>query len=261
MNILEEIVQNTRKEVEERKSQVAVQELESSTFFSRDTLKPASFFDGKVGVIAEFKRQSPSKGIINPTEDVETVTKGYADAGASMLSILADVKYFGGSMEYIKRARVVNDIPILRKDFIVDEYQVLEAKAIGADAILLIAACLSKQEMKELGQLAQSLGLSVLMEVHNEEELEKCLNPHIDLLGVNNRNLKTFDVSIQTSLDLVDKIPSEFIKVSESGLKDAQTIKELQNAGFGGFLIGETFMKTPQPAEALKNLIGQVNQL
>ena len=138
--------------------------------------------------------------------------------------------------------RQVNDIPILRKDFIVDEYQVIEAKAIGADAILLIAGCLEKEEMVNLGKLAQSLGMEILMEVHDQAELEKCLNPYIDLLGVNNRNLKTFDVSIQTSIDLADQIPDEFIKVSESGLKDAETIKELKKFRFEGFLIGETFM-------------------
>jgi len=161
-------------------------------------------------------------------------------------------------MEYIKRARKVTQTPILRKDFIVEEFQILEAKAIGADAILLIAGCLTTEEMTSLGKFAQSLGLAVLMEVHNQDELNKCLNPHIDLLGVNNRDLKTFDVSIQTSIDLVDKIPNEFVKVSESGLKDAETIKELQSHGYKGFLIGETFMKTNTPADTLKLLVEQL---
>ena len=258
MNILEKIVANTREEVALRKEQVSIKELEQSELYSRETYSPRKFIKERSGIISEFKRQSPSKGIINPTTDVESVTKGYADAGASMLSILADEKFFGGGMDYIKRARKVNTIPILRKDFIVDEYQVIEAKAIGADAMLLIAGCLEKKEMITLGALAQSLGMEILMEVHDQVELEKCLNPHIDLLGVNNRNLKTFDVSIQTSIDLADQIPNEFIKVSESGLKDAETIKELKKSGFEGFLIGETFMKTEDPALTLKQLVDQL---
>jgi indole-3-glycerol phosphate synthase len=262
MNILDKIVANTIKEVDARKAQVSVAQLEQTDGFLRATFAAKDFFppvnEERSGIIAEFKRMSPSKGLINPRTDVETVTKGYADAGASMLSILAEEKYFGGSMEYIKRARLVNKVPILRKDFIVDEYQVIEAKSIGADAILLIAACLSRQEMIDLGKLAHSLNLSVLMEVHNEEELGKCINPYIDLLGVNNRNLKTFDVSIETSISLVNKIPNEFIKVSESGLSEAQTIIDLKDHGFTGFLIGETFMKTNDPALELKKLVTQL---
>lgn len=260
MNILEEIVLNTRKEVAERKKLTSIAALEKDEFFGRKTLAIKPFFEERSGIIAEFKRQSPSKGIINPTTDVEGITKGYADAGASMLSVLADEKYFGGSMEYVSRARRVNEIPILRKDFIVDEFQILEAKAIGADAILLIAGCLSHQEMVDLGKFAHSLGLAVLMEVHDQEELDKCLNPYIDLLGVNNRNLKTFEVSIETSIALVDKIPADFIKVSESGLKDAHTIKELKKHSYNGFLIGESFMKTDHPAKALEDLINELNK-
>ena len=264
MNILDKIVANTIKEVNERKSQVSVSQLEKTKAFSRTTFAAKDFFppvnSDRSGIITEFKRESPSKGLINATTDVEQVTKGYSDAGASMLSILAEQMYFGGSMDYIKRARLVNDIPILRKDFIVDEYQVVEAKSIGADAILLIAACLSRQEMIDLGQLAHSLNLSVLMEVHNEEELEKCLNPYIDLLGVNNRNLKTFEVSIETSISLANRIPDEFIKVSESGLSDSETIEHLKTFGFTGFLIGETFMKTDDPAMALDKLVKQLKQ-
>lgn len=258
MNILEKIVANTRLEIAERKASVSITDLENQEYFSRTPLKAKQFFSDRSGIIAEFKRQSPSKGIINPTTNVETITNGYSNAGASMLSVLADEKFFGGSMEYVKRARAVNDIPVLRKDFIVDEYQIIEAKAIGADAILLIAGCLDHIELKTLGQFAHSLGLSVLMEVHNQEELDKCLNPYIDLLGVNNRNLKTFDVSIETSISLVEQIPNEFIKVSESGLKDANTIKELKKYGYEGFLIGETFMKTENPADTLAKLIEQL---
>jgi indole-3-glycerol phosphate synthase len=263
VNILDKIVDNTRRLVEERKKYISTKDLEKMDGFGRVCYKSKDFFppqSERSGIIAEFKRQSPSKGIINNTTDVELITKGYADAGASMLSILAEEQYFGGSMEYIKRARKVNQVPILRKDFIVDEFQIIEAKAIGSDAILLIAACLSNKEMTELGKLAHSLGLSVLVEVHNEEELKDCLNPYIDLLGVNNRNLKTFDVSTETSLYLADKIPNEYIKVSESGLKDADTIKELKKVGYTGFLIGESFMKTENPALALKQLVTQLNK-
>lgn len=259
MNILEKIIANTKIEVAERKKLVSIKDLESLDFFDRKTFAPKDFFSTRSGIISEFKRQSPSKGIINPTTEVETVTQGYTNAGASMLSVLTEEKFFGGSMEYLKRARLANDIPILRKDFIVDEYQIIEAKAIGADAILLIASCLEAEEMKSLGELAFSLGLSVLMEVHNQEELDKCLNPFITLLGVNNRNLKTFEVNIETSISLVNKIPDEFIKISESGLKDAETIIELKRHGFEGFLIGETFMKTENPGNALKELITNIN--
>ena len=264
MNILDKIVESTRRSVAERKKDISISDLENMSTFSRNCYVANDFFPPKSsrsGIIAEFKRQSPSKGIINATTDVESVTQGYNSYGASMLSVLAEEQYFGGSIEYVKRARKVNDIPVLRKDFVVDEYQVIEAKAIGADAILLIAACLTNKEMINLGSLAQSLGLSVLMEVHDEDELEKCLNPHIDLLGVNNRNLKTFDVNIETSLYLVDKIPNEFIKVSESGLTDAKTILELKNNGYDGFLIGESFMKTENPALAMGQLVKQLKQL
>jgi indole-3-glycerol phosphate synthase len=264
MNILDKIIANTKQEVALRKSLVSTQELEKSEFFGRKPYVAKEFFpsidSSKSGIIAEFKRQSPSKGIINPTTEAAFITKGYQDAGASMLSILAEEKYFGGSMEYIKRARIVTNIPILRKDFIVDQYQILEAKAIGADAILLIAACLTRQEMIDLGKFAHSLGLSVLMEVHNQEELDLCLNPHIDLLGVNNRNLKTFEVNIETSISLVNNIPNEFVKVSESGLSDAQTINKLKKYGYTGFLIGETFMKTDNPPKALQELVTQLKK-
>ncbi len=264
MNILDKIVENTKKEVQERKQLISINELEKSDFFERKTHKAIDFFPPHnkelSGIIAEYKRQSPSKGIINATTDVEFITKGYADAGASMLSVLAEEMYFGGSMEYVTRARIANNIPVLRKDFIIDEYQVIEAKSIGADAILLIAACLSRKEMIDLGQLAHSLGLSVLMEVHNEEELENCINPYIDLLGVNNRNLKTFEVNIETSISLVNKIPSEFIKVSESGLSDAETINKLKAYGYTGFLIGETFMKTDNPPKALEQLVNNLKK-
>ena len=206
----------------------------------------------KTGIIAEYKRASPSKGLINGTSTVEEVVAGYQDAGASAISVLTDHDFFQGSLEDLTAARNVLQIPLLRKEFIVDSYQIAEAKAYGADIILLIAACLEKEEIKSLSEYAKSLGLNVFLEVHNEEELNKSIFPSIDAIGVNNRNLKDFSVSLDHSYDLVNKIPSQYIKVSESGISDPETIKALKKAGFNAFLIGENFMKTQNPMEAIK---------
>lgn len=262
MTILDEIVANTRIEVAERKQHVSIADLEGTEAFGRTPYRLKEFLidPSKTGIIAEIKKQSPSKGVINANVTVEEVGKGYEGAGASAISVLTDHKYFGGNMDYLKAVRKEVAVPILRKDFMVDEFQVIEAKSIGADIILLIAACLTKAEIQKLGGLAQSLGLSVLLEVHNEEELEKSICQEIDVVGVNNRNLKTFDVSIQTSLDLVDKIPDDFVKVSESGLKDGATIRTLKTAGYRGFLIGETFMKTEDPAKAMRDFVNEINK-
>ncbi len=260
MNILDKIVANTRKEVAERKAQVAVSELEAAEFFGRETYSMREFLvkPGKSGIIAEVKKQSPSKGVINDKVSVEEVGRGYCEAGASAISVLTDLQFFGGKMEYLTAVRRLVDVPVLRKDFIVDEYQLLEAKAIGADVVLLIAACLEPAELERLAQFAQSINLEVLMEVHDKEELERSLNPFLDVVGVNNRNLKTFDVSVETSIELSEFIPDEFRKISESGLKDAETIKRLKSHGFEGFLIGETFMKTENPPQALAQLVAEV---
>lgn len=260
MTILDEINKNKLKEIAEAKSKISIEDLRQSPFFSRKTnsLKEALLKDGASGIIAEFKTKSPSKGIINSEVEVSGVTSAYVEAGASGLSVLADNKYFGGSIENLAKARFANpETPILRKDFMLDPYQVYEAKAHGADLILLIAASLEKQQLLELTKTAKEIGLEVLVEVHNAEELEK-LNPDVDIVGVNNRNLKTFEVSTQTSLDLLEHIPNEFVKISESGLKDAETIKELRKAGFKGFLMGESFMKTENPGKACKELIDQL---
>ena len=182
---------------------------------------------------------------------VEDVTKKYVEAGASCLSVLTDYEYFGGTLANLAKARETNsEIPVLRKDFIIDEYQVYEAKAFGADVILLIAACLEKDQALGLAKKAKNLGLEVLMEIHNAEELE-IVNHFVDIVGVNNRNLKTFKVSLETSVKLSKQIPEKFIKISESGLAGASEIKYLRKYGFKGFLIGETFMKTDDPGEAL----------
>ncbi len=260
MNILDEIIANKKKEVERLKVERPVSVLEKSEYFNRPCLSmKASLKDeDRTGIIAEFKRQSPSKGIINANSSVETVTSGYAAAGASVLSVLTDHKYFGGTNEDLLAARRVNDIPILRKDFIVDEYQVVEAKSIGADVILLLANVLSYREIKELSTTAKFLGMEILLEVRDKEELDS-VNILVDCVGVNNRNLKDFKVNVKQSFDLVDLIPKGVMKISESGIDSAKTIYELKQAGFNGFLIGETFMKNAQPELAFAQFVKEMN--
>jgi indole-3-glycerol phosphate synthase len=257
MNILEQIVANKRREVELAKQNVSTGDLEKRALFAKPCLSLKSVLHSAdfPRIISEFKRQSPSKGVINGAVKPEVVTKGYTEAGAAALSVLTDQVYFGGNFEDFLAARAANPgIPMLRKDFIVDEYQLFEAKSIGADLVLLIAACLSPAEVGMLSAKARLLGMEVLLEVHNKEELEATLCDTIDIVGVNNRNLKTFETSVDISLALSDDIPGSFAKISESGLKDAETIHKLYDAGYKGFLIGETFMKTEAPAEALKRL-------
>ena len=262
MTILEEIVAHKRKVVEERKALYPSQLLEKSIYFDTPSVSLTKYLQrpDKSGIIAEFKRHSPSKGDINPYAKVEQVSIGYMQAGASALSVLTDQKFFKGKNEDLTEARKFNFCPILRKEFIIDEYQLIEAKSIGADAILLIAECLDKQTVKTLANAAQQLGLEVLMEVHSAEQLDK-VTPDINVVGVNNRNLKTFEVSIKTSLELFDQIPSDFVKISESGISNPETIVELKAAGYQGFLIGETFMKTANPGKACRNFIQEVRDL
>ncbi|MFC4212119.1 indole-3-glycerol phosphate synthase TrpC [Pedobacter lithocola] len=261
MNILDKIVLRKQQEVADAKALVSVKDLEQSIHFRRTPYSFKEFLLDKdrTGIIAEFKRRSPSKGLINGTADVAEVTKAYNHAGASALSVLTDLDFFGGQREDILAARVANNIPILRKDFMIDEYQILEAKAWGADIILLIASILSPKEIVDMGKLGKSLGLNVLLEVHNLEELERSICPHLDAIGVNNRNLADFTVNIQTSYDLVDKIPNEFMKVSESAISNSTTIKQLRLAGFDGFLIGENFMKTDNPGIAIKEFVSEID--
>lgn len=259
MNILDEIVAHKKEEVAARKTAVPIKELERSSLFSRTAFSMRQYLINpeRTGIIAEFKRKSPSKGVFNAEARPEIVTKAYADGGASGLSVLTDEKYFAGSNEDLKKAREINDIPILRKDFIIDEYQVLEAKAIGADVILLIAECLSAARVKQLAALAKELGMETLLEVHSGEHLEK-ISPDILLLGVNNRDLTTFTVSVQRSLDLVKKIPAHLVKVAESGISKPETIFELRQAGFSGFLVGEHFMKEKDPGLAFREFAGKL---
>lgn len=249
MNILDRIIEHKRKEVQERKERVPVEVLEKSAFFSSPvfSLREHVRRRDKTGIIAEFKRRSPSKGLINGEAPVVDTTQGYVAAGASGLSVLTDGQFFGGSSEDLTLARRHNDVPILRKDFMIDEYQVLEARAIGADAILLIAAVLDPVASGKLAALAHSLGLEVLLEVHDEDELLRSLDVGADLIGVNNRNLKTFVVSTEVSRVLAPKIPDNVVKVSESGISTPEAIADLKQYGYEGFLIGENFMKNARP--------------
>lgn len=257
MNILDKILAHKAKEVAEKNSLVPVKLLEQSIYFDSKVVSLKKYVQDpeKSGIIAEFKRKSPSKGTINGSANPEKVSIGYMQSGASALSILTDKEFFGGSNEDLKTVRKFNYCPILRKDFVLEEYQIIEAKSIGADAILLISAALEPQKLKSLAFFAKSLGLEVLMEVHDEEELDRSLCDGIDLVGVNNRNLKTFEVNINTSLSLADKIPSSFVKVSESGISKVESLIELKKVGFDGFLIGENFMKTSRPEQAAYTFI------
>jgi len=257
MNILDKIVANKKKEIKHAKHYTSYTELEESHFFNRDcySLKESLLHPERTGIIAEFKRRSPSKGIINDKVTVKDVTTGYAAAGASALSVLTDRDFFMGRKTDLIKARQANNIPVLRKDFMIDEYQVIEAKSLGADIILLIAAILTAKEIQTLASLAKSLGLNVLLEVHNLEELQKSINPNLDAIGVNNRNLADFSVSVETSYQLAEHIPNEFLKVSESAISNPETIKQLKKAGFQGFLIGENFMKQEDPGKAMRDFV------
>ncbi len=262
MTILDKIVERKRVEVAEAKSKVSIEELSHYPLFDRTcySLKESVLDPQRTGIISEYKRASPSKGVINNTNSVSEVVQGYQKAGASAISVLTDADFFQGSLEDLKAAREVLTIPLLRKEFIVDQYQIAEAKAYGADIILLIAACLTVKEIQELSSYSKSLGLNVLLEVHNEEELKDNLLDTIDAIGVNNRNLKDFSVSLANSYDLVNKIPDHYIKVSESGISDPSTIRELKNIGYQSFLIGENFMKTTNPGEALAEFVKEISK-
>ncbi|MNL00846.1 Indole-3-glycerol phosphate synthase [compost metagenome] len=260
MTILDKIVLRKKEEVALARQAVSIRQLEAGLHFNRNPYILKDFLlDGqRTGIIAEFKRRSPSKGIINDQVTVAAVTQAYAAAGASALSVLTDVDFFGGHNNDLLEARAANEIPVLRKDFMIDEYQIVEAKALGADIILLIAAILTPEEVRNLAAVAKNLGLNVLLEVHNQEELERSICKDLDAIGVNNRNLADFTVNIQTSFDLVKQIPDGFMKISESAISAVETIKDLKTAGFNGFLIGENFMKTTNPGQAMHDFAGQL---
>lgn len=258
MNILDTIVAQKRLEVAQRKALRSTAELEKGPFFKNKTLSLKKFIrdESRTGIIAEFKRRSPSKGVINDRVTVEEVTTAYARYGASGLSVLTDTPFFGGTLDDLVAA-TVNEVPLLRKDFMIDEYQLVEAKAYGAEVILLIAACLTPREVKDLAATAKSLGLEVLLELHDESELEHVC-PEVDLVGVNNRNLKTFTVDLEHSVRLAEQIGGEFVKVAESGISQVKNIQYLKQYGFEGFLIGENFMKEVNPGEAFKNFVAEL---
>ena len=254
MRILEEIVSHKLKEVSLRKKIISYKFLESSYFFKKNCFSLRNILDeSKPGVIAEFKRRSPSKQIINNNLSIHEVSKTYENCGAIGMSVLTDLKFFGGSEEDLNVASFLTKIPILRKDFIIDEFQVIESKSFGADVILLIAAILNKNKIKKLSSLAKSLGLEVLLEIHDIKELND-----YDIIGENNRNLKNFSIDINISKKISDKIPKGFKKISESGISDISVIRDLKNYGYSGFLIGEKFMINHKK-ESISHFIKNIN--
>ena len=263
MNILNQIIEHKRKEVAERKSLYPTKLLEQSIYFGSPTVSLKKYIqrNDKSGIIAEIKRKSPSKGIINNAVSVERTSMGYMQAGASALSVLTDKEFFGGSNDDLTVARKFNFCHILRKDFTVDEYQIIEAKSIGADAILLIATVLSPAEIQQFSIQAKRLGLEVLLEVHSLEELKRSLADEIDLIGVNNRDLQSFSVSLDVSRELAGHIPNSFVKVSESGIESPESIVELKKFGYEGFLMGQNFMQHSRPEEAAKEFVKQLTKL
>lgn len=261
MNILETIVARKKMEVTERKALKTITDLEGLPLFVKPSRSLSEFLlrSDTTGIIAEFKRQSPSKGIINNCSLAADVVKEYEKFGASAVSVLTDEYFFGGSLNDLEVAANSIHVPLLRKDFIIDEYQIIEAKAYGADIILLIAACLLKDQVKRLSATAKKLQLNVLLEIHNEQELEHICDD-VDVVGINNRDLKTFKVDINHSIELAKKIPSQKIKISESGIDNVKTIDHLKRNGFRGFLIGEKFMKEKSPGKAFEEFANELKQ-
>ncbi len=261
MTILDTIVEHKRMEVMKRKGRRSLDQVMEKPLYKREALKPKDYFsESSPNIIAEFKRKSPSKGVINSIVSPVSVVESYKAAGAAAVSILTDRDFFGGDYRDLEDSKKsVDEIPLLRKDFMIDPFQVHEAKAYGADIILLIASILSKDEVKALAGLAVSLGLSVLLEVHDEEEIDKW-NPHIAMVGVNNRDLKTFQTDVNRSFELLPKLPAEAIKISESGLKNPTEIIQLFEAGFQGFLMGERFMATEDPGRLLSEFMAQLKK-
>ena len=257
MTILDKIIERKKEEIAVSKAGISVDRLKNSEFFGRKSYSLKESVKNKSGIIAEFKRKSPSKGIINDRVQPLSVTSAYEYFGASGISILTDKDFFGGSFDDILNVRNYITIPILRKDFMVDEYQFYEAKSIGADAVLLIAACLSPSQVQEFTELAHSLDLEVLLEIHTNEEL-KHFNPKIDLVGINNRNLKDFKVDLQHSVELKDQLPKNVLSVAESGIYSEEDFKYLKNKGFDGFLMGEYFMKNEDPANKFAEFVSNI---
>ena len=260
MNILEKIIQQKYRDVALAKEAVSESDLKNFSAYGRTCLNLRDFVldPSRNGIIAEFKRASPSKGFINDHSGPADIAIAYQENRVSAISVLTDPTFFKGTLDDLSAVCEISSVPVLRKEFIVDSYQITEAKAYGADVILLIASCLSPQEIGRLSAYAKSLGLNVLLEVHNAMELQSNLFDSIDAIGVNNRNLADFTVSIQHSLDLVNLIPDRYIKVSESGISDPASIKTLKEAGFQAFLIGENFMKSENPAQAISDFVARL---
>ena len=254
MNILSQIVENKRAEIESHKSMFPLEHLLEPLFINRETISLKNAVNTSAhGIIAEFKRKSPSKGWINRDASINQVIEEYSSGDAAAISVLTDPDFFGGSLNDLKQARRISQKPLLRKDFIIDEYQILQAKAFGADCILLIAAILDIKTLKRFTRLAHAIGLEVLLEIHSYNELE-ALACKPDMVGINNRDLTTFEVNTETSLGLIKHIPEDITRISESGISSLETIQILRKSGFNGFLMGEQFMKSESPGESLKEL-------
>ena len=263
-DILEKIVATKKIEIAHnlKKLSLANQRDQAESNNQDAKLKPRGFIrsieqkiaSGKAGVITEIKKASPSKGILRENFIPSEIAQSYEKHGAACLSVLTDVDYFQGCNDYLQQARAACSIPVLRKDFTIDPYQIYEARAIGADAILLIVACLELNQMKELESCAHELGLDVLVEVHNAEELDQALELKTPLLGINNRNLKTFEVTLQTTLSLLSSVPGNKILVTESGILSRADVQLMRNNKVNAFLVGEAFMRSPNPGAALSDL-------
>jgi indole-3-glycerol phosphate synthase len=256
MSILETITNYKRKEVEAAKSLVSMQQMRRQANFA---VVPTRSFSEAIkqsptGIIAEFKRRSPSKAEISPMADAETVIKAYTQSGATCCSVLTDTAFFGGSLTDFSIARRATHIPLIRKDFIVDEYQIYQSRFYQADAILLIAAVLTADEISNYIRVAHDLNIQTLLEIHNERELDK-FDSATDMVGINNRDLHNFVTDVEASCRLIERLPKQTVKISESGISSPAQVRELREAGFDGFLIGERFMKHEHPGDALKEFI------
>lgn len=259
-DILQEIVATKRAEVDRRKRKTDLQALyrqAETPRATRHSLQEA-LRSSSTGIISEFKRRSPSKGWINREADVQSVVRAYQQAGATALSILTDTPYFGGTDDDLRSARQACSLPILRKDFTIDEFQLVESRALGADAVLLIAAALTREQCRRFAEIAHQLELEVLLEIHDQSELDY-YSEYVDVLGVNNRNLGSFHTDVANSFRLIEQMPREATPISESGISNPDTVKELRAIGFKGFLIGENFMKTETPGDSLKSFINALN--
>lgn len=259
-DILQEIVATKRAEVDRRKRETDLQALYRQAETPRTTrhsLREA-LRSSSTGIISEFKRRSPSKGWINRDADVQSVVRAYQQAGATALSVLTDTPYFGGTDDDLRAARQACSLPILRKDFMIDEFQLVESRVLGADAVLLIAAALTREQCRRFAEIAHQLELEVLLEIHDQSELDY-YSEYVDVLGVNNRNLGSFHTDVANSFRLIEQMPQEATPISESGISNPDTVKELRAVGFKGFLIGENFMKTEAPGDSLKNFINALN--